>query len=110
MLRKSRKHPDIPPVYPGEVIREDALPELGISKTAFAKALGVSRNTLHLLLEGKIGVSAEMAVRLAHVIGSTPEHWLNLQMAHDLEIARKKVDTKALTKLWPLDEKAQAAE
>jgi addiction module HigA family antidote len=72
------------PPHPGETIRELCLKPLKLSVTAAAKALGVSRVSLSELLNGKNGVSPEMAWRLSKGFGSTPEFWLKLQMAYDL--------------------------
>ena len=77
------------PPHPGEVIRELCLQPLGISVTAAARALGVSRKTLSELLNGKAGVSPEMAIRLSKAFGSTPETWLRMQLAFDLAAARR---------------------
>ena len=78
------------PPHPGETIRELCLKPLKISVTAAAKALGVSRVSLSELLNGKNGVSPEMAWRLSKGFGSTPEFWLKLQMAYDLAQIKKK--------------------
>jgi len=72
------------PPHPGEVIRELCFEPLGISVTAAAKALGVSRKTLSALLNGRAGISPEMAIRLAKAFGTTPESWLEQQMQYDL--------------------------
>ncbi|MGA6971142.1 MAG: HigA family addiction module antitoxin [Candidatus Binatus sp.] len=77
------------PPHPGEVIRELCLEPLGISVTAAASSLGVTRKTLSELLNGKSGVSPSMALRLAIAFDSTPESWLNLQQQYDLFHARK---------------------
>ncbi|MBF0290656.1 MAG: HigA family addiction module antidote protein [Nitrospinae bacterium] len=77
------------PPHPGETIRELCLKPLKISVTAAAKALGVSRVSLSELLNGKNGVSPEMACRLSKGFGSTPEFWLKLQMAYDLAQIKK---------------------
>jgi addiction module HigA family antidote len=77
------------PPHPGEVIRELCLEPLGLSVTAAAKALGVTRKTISQLLNGKSGVSPEMAVRLSMAFGTTPESWLNQQMQYDLWKVRK---------------------
>lgn len=77
------------PPHPGETIRELCLKPLKISVTAAAKALGVSRVSLSELLNGKNGVSPEMAWRLSKGFGSTPEFWLKLQMAYDLAQIKK---------------------
>ncbi|MDT8444794.1 MAG: HigA family addiction module antitoxin [Desulfuromonadales bacterium] len=78
------------PPHPGEVIRELCLVPLGLSVTAAAKALDVSRKNLSELLNGKIGISPEMALRLAIAFDTTPESWLTQQMYYDLWQAQKR--------------------
>src|SRR5450432_3997577 len=85
---KKRMHNN--PPHPGEVIRELCLVPLGLSVTAAAKALGVTRKTLSELLNGKSGVSPEMAIRLSMLFNTSPESWLNQQMEFDLWKARRK--------------------
>jgi antitoxin HigA-1 len=65
-------------------VRHDCLEPLGLSVVEGPKVLGVARQTLHNLVTGKGGISAEMAVRLSNAFGSTPEFWLRLQMDYDL--------------------------
>jgi addiction module HigA family antidote len=77
------------PVHPGSVVRHDCLEPLGLSVTAGAKALGVSRQALNNLVNGSSGVSPEMAIRLSKAFGSTPETWLRMQLAYDLAAALK---------------------
>jgi antitoxin HigA-1 len=77
------------PTHPGLVVRHDCLDALGLSVTAGAKALGVTRQTLNNLVNGKSGVSPEMAIRLSKAFGSTPETWLRMQLAYDLAAAYK---------------------
>ena len=72
------------PPHPGEVIRELCLEPLDITVTKAAKALGVSRKTLSAILNGRAGISPEMAIRLAKAFDTTPESWLNQQMQYDL--------------------------
>ena len=95
----NKRHPSIEPVHPGEILREDAFPALGVTKPILANALGVSRQTLHDIMTLKRGVTPDMAVRLEAVVGSTAETWLALQAAHDLWTARKGVRVKSLKKL-----------
>ena len=78
------------PPHPGQVIRELCLEPLGITVTAAAKALGVTRKSLSELLNGHCGISPEMALRLAIAFGTTPESWLNQQVQYDLWVAKKK--------------------
>ncbi len=77
------------PPHPGLAVRFDCLEPLGLSVTAGAKVLGVSRQTLNNLVNGKAGISPEMAIRLSKAFGSTPEMWLRLQMAYDLALVRQ---------------------
>lgn len=87
---KSLRNPNRKPTHPGAILREDVLPELGITQGAFAIHLGVSRLTVSDILHEKRGVSAEMAVRIAKVIGGSPESWLHMQEAVDLwEVEQK---------------------
>ena len=95
---RALRHPSIQPSHPGDIVA-DSIAETGVSKVALAKALGVSRNTLYLLLGRRIGVSAEMAVRLEAVLGSTAETWLAMQSAHDLWQARQQIDVSSLTRV-----------
>jgi len=78
------------PPHPGEIIREFYLEPLGLTVTETAKGLGVNRNTLSELLNGKIGISPEMAYRLSKAFGRTPESWLNLQTLYNLAKVREK--------------------
>lgn len=76
------------PVHPGAIIREDCLKPLGLTVTEGAKRLGVGRQALSKLVNEKAAVSVEMAYRLSKAFGSTPETWLNMQLAHDLAQSR----------------------
>ena len=76
------------PAHPGEVLRE-YLPE-GLSIGEVAKRLGVTRQALSALLNGRAGVSAPMALRLEGALGTSAEMWLNMQTTHDLWRARKR--------------------
>jgi addiction module HigA family antidote len=77
------------PPHPGEVIRELCLEPLGISVTAAAAGLGVTRKALSELLNGKSGVSPSMALRLAIAFDTSAESWLSMQQQYDLYHARK---------------------
>jgi len=72
------------PPHPGAFIRRQCLEPLGLTVTEAAKGLAVSRNTLSMLLNGRLGVSPEMAVRLSEAFGGSPESWLTQQMHYDL--------------------------
>lgn len=72
------------PPHPGEVLRELCLDPLGLSVTEAADALGVSRKTLSAILNGRAGISPEMAIRLSKAFDTSPESWLNQQQQYDL--------------------------
>ena len=77
------------PTHPGEMLREDFLPDYGLTVSSFARALGVSRQTVNELLRERRALSPEMALRLSRLFGNSPEFWLNAQRAVDLwEAAR----------------------
>jgi len=78
------------PVHPGSIIRHDCLVPLGLTVTAAAKVLGVSRQALNNLLNGKSGVTPEMAIRLEKAFGGTADTWLRMQMNYDLARAMKR--------------------
>jgi len=79
----------LPPVHPGEIIKEDILPSVGLSVTAAAKALGVSRQMLHDILAERKPLSAVMCLRLSRLFGSSPEVWMRLQAAYDIKKAEQ---------------------
>jgi addiction module HigA family antidote len=78
------------PPHPGEVLRELCLEPLGLSVTGAAQALGVSRKTLSSILNGRAGISAEMAIRLSIAFNTTAESWLRQQLQYDLAQAEAK--------------------
>jgi antitoxin HigA-1 len=77
------------PAHPGRIVRSACLEPLGLSVTEGAKVLGVTRQTLTKIVNGRSGVSAEMAIRLAKAFGSTAEVWVRMQASYDLAQARK---------------------
>lgn len=87
------------PPHPGEIIRELCLEPLGLTVTEAAKALGMSRKTLSAILNGRAGISPEMAVRLSIAFDNSAESWMNQQVQYDLWIAeqgRKKLKVERL--------------
>ena len=80
------------PPHPGEIIRKDCLETLNLTVTEAAKGLGVSRQQLSAVLNGRSGVSPEMAIRLSKGFGGPAESWLRQQMQYDLWIAKQKDD------------------
>jgi len=96
------------PAHPGEIVK-DALEDLGVSVSAAAKALGVSRQHLHNVIKGKSAVTAEMAVRLEKGIGSTADTWLRMQASYDLSLILNRDEQPDVHRLEPLVPR-QAAE
>jgi addiction module HigA family antidote len=79
----------LPPVHPGEIIKEDILPSVGLSVTAAAKSLGVSRQMLHDILAERKPLSVVMCLKLSRLFGGSPEVWMRLQAAYDLKNAEQ---------------------
>jgi len=75
------------PVHPGRIVRAECLEPLGLSVTAAARVLGVTRQALNNVVNERSGISPEMAIRLSKAFGSTPETWVRLQAAYDLAVA-----------------------
>ncbi len=79
----------LPPVHPGEILREDLMKPLGISINRLARDLRVPPTRASEIVNSRRGISADTALRLARYFGTTPEFWLNLQSAYDLEVAHR---------------------
>lgn len=89
------------PTHPGEMLREDFLPEYGLTISSLAKAIGVSRQSINELLREHRGVSPEMALRLARLFGNSPEFWVNAQRAVDLWEAEQAIQND-VARITPL--------
>jgi antitoxin HigA-1 len=87
------------PPHPGEIIKEFCIEPLGLTVTKASESLGVTRKTFSMLLNGKSGISPEMALRLSKVFGRTPEGWLRLQLQYDLWKAKQSVDIGHLERI-----------
>ena len=95
----------LPLVHPGEILKEDVLPAVGLSVTAAAKALGVSRQMLHDILAERKPLSAVMCLRVSRLFGSSPEVWMRLQAAYDLKMAeRDKKVMERVARIMPLQQ------
>jgi len=88
------------PPHPGEIIKDLCLEPLGISVTEAAKALGVSRKTLSAILNGRAGISPEMAVRLSIAFGTSAESWMNQQVQFDLWNAEQRRNELKVDRLF----------
>jgi addiction module HigA family antidote len=98
----------LPPVHPGEILREDILPEVGLSVTAAAKALGVSRQMLHDILAERRPLPAIMCLKVSRLLGSTPEFLMRLQAGYDLKKAAQNRKVMArVAQIVPLTPQAE---
>jgi len=95
----------LPPLHPGEVLREEFLVPMGLSAGALAKACGVPRTRIERLANEQIGVTADTALRLSKAFGTTPELWLNLQTSFDVRTARQKIAAE-LDRIEPVTDRA----
>jgi addiction module HigA family antidote len=89
------------PTHPGEMLREDFLPDYNLTVSSLAEALGVSRQSVNELLRERRGLSPEMAIRLGRLFGNSPEFWLNAQRAVDLWEAARSIK-KEVARIRPL--------
>ena len=86
MQTKGRR---LPPVHPGQILREDLLKPLGISINRLGRDLRVPVTRMSEIVNGRRGITADTALRLARYFGTTPEFWMNLQASFDLDVAQR---------------------
>lgn len=91
---------NLPPVHPGEILKEEYIAERGLTITAVAKGLGISRSSLSAIVNEQTGITAEMAVKLSEAFGNSSQFWINLQTNYNMWHAEKKVDRTAITHFW----------
>jgi antitoxin HigA-1 len=89
------------PPHPGEHVRYDCLEPLGLTVTRAAQILGVSRKALSELVNGRAGISPEMAIRLSKAFGGSPEVWVRMQMSYDLWHAQQNADRIKVARYVP---------
>ena len=89
------------PTHPGEMLREDFLPDYGLTVSSLAAAIGVSRQSINEILRERRSVSPEMALRLARLFGNSPEFWLNAQRTVDLWEAKQVIESD-VARIQPL--------
>jgi addiction module HigA family antidote len=86
MQKKGRR---LPPVHPGEILHEDLLKPLGLSINRLGRDLRVPVTRMSEIVNGRRGITADTALRLARYFGTTPEFWMNLQASFDLDVAQR---------------------
>jgi len=80
----------LPPIHPGELLR-DELNEIGVSLNELGRALRVPMNRISAIVNGKRAITVDTAMRLARYFGTSPQYWLNLQIAYELEVAEQEI-------------------
>ena len=102
MTIQNNKKREIPPTHPGEMLREDFMPDFDLNVTSMAKSLGVSRQTINELLRERRSITSIMALRLSRLFGNSPDFWLNAQYTRDLWESEQRY-YKELVKIQPLN-------
>jgi addiction module HigA family antidote len=97
----SKKTRDIPPIHPGEILREEFLTPLGVTPYRLAKEIGVDPTAIKEILDGQRAITAQMALRFGRFFGTTPDFWAGLQTQYELDMAADQVAAK-LAKIVPL--------
>lgn len=85
----SKRNESLPPVHPGEILREDLMRPLGLSINRVARDLRVPVTRISEIVNGRRSITADTALRLARYFGSSPQFWINLQAAYDLEVVTR---------------------
>ena len=93
----------LPPIHPGEILREEFMKPLNLSSNALAQRLGVTTARVNEIANERRGVTADTALRLARCFSTTPEFWMNLQQRYELEAARRAIGTAVERKVVALD-------
>jgi addiction module HigA family antidote len=91
MSIQNTKSRTVQPIHPGEILREDFMPDYGLTVSSLAEALDVSRQSINELVRERRALSPEMAIRLGRLFGNTPDFWLNAQRAVDLWVANQAI-------------------
>lgn len=91
---------NLPPVHPGEILREEYIAERRLTITEVAKGLGISLSSLSAIVNEQSGITAEMAVKLSEAFGNSSQFWINLQTNYDMWHAEKNVDRTTIAHFW----------
>lgn len=99
----------LPPLHPGEMLREEFMVPLGLTAYALAKAMHVPRTRVERLVREETAITPDTALRLSRAVGWSPQMWLRLQQAYDLEVAERAADFSDLDSIPSLNPQAEAA-
>jgi addiction module HigA family antidote len=91
---------ELPPVHPGEILREEYILERNLTITEVASGLGISRTNLSAIVNGHSGISPELSVKLSEAFGNSTQFWINLQKNYDVWHAEKNVDRTSIRHFW----------
>jgi len=97
---------DLPPVHPGEILLEDFLKPMGISRYRLAKSIGVPQRRIDEICAGKRAITADTALRLARFLGTDAQSWMNLQAQYELEVAEITIAERIKREVKPLKDAA----
>lgn len=100
-MSKDRIEADLTPPHPGEILREDLLPALGMSRAAFARHIGISARRLGAVLAERVPVTLDLALRLGAAFGHGTRYWLGLQVQHDIWCAEQSASVSVEPLKWP---------
>lgn len=92
----------IPPIHPGEILKEEFLDPLGLSQRAFARSIDVPANRVNEIVRGKRAITGDTAIRFSLSLGTSPEMWLRLQARYELEKAQDESDPNLKDKIKPV--------
>ena len=90
----------LPPIHPGELLK-DELDEIGVSANELSRALRVPMNRISAIVNGRRAITVDTAIRLARYFGTSPQYWMNLQIAYDLEVARQEIQPRIEKEVLP---------
>jgi antitoxin HigA-1 len=103
MAKRKRVARKLPPIHPGEILREDYMRPLGLTMNRLALDLRVPVTRIAEIVHERRSISADTAIRLGRYFKTAPRFWLNLQTAYDLEIAKDQISTQIASEIQPLD-------
>jgi antitoxin HigA-1 len=92
---------NLPPVHPGEILREDYIKERGLTITEVAKGLGIARANLSAIVNERAGISPDLAVKLSEAFGNTAQFWVNLQKNYELWYAERRINRSVIQHFAP---------
>lgn len=101
-METEKYYADLPPIHPGEILREEYLAPLGMSAGGLAKRLGVPRTRIERLVSEETSVTVDTALRLARFFGTSPDLWMAMQTGYDFKIAQVE-KAAALSAIIPLE-------